>query len=88
MDNPPDGQHVYLVTVVTGWFRDAGTSSIPTICLSGSRGDSYRYALYDPVHPEFSPGSEKTFILTTKEYLGELNKLHVMTSLSGHRPKW
>jgi hypothetical protein len=88
MDNPPNGEYVYVLTVITGWLRGAGTTSVPTITLVGQRGCTYMHALYDPFSPRFEAGSEKTFLLTTKHSLGELTHMHVCSSLSGRNPTW
>jgi hypothetical protein len=90
MDNPVGGAaaYVYVLTVITGWVQDAGTTSVPTVTLVGARGSSFQHALFDPWNPTFDAGSEKTFMLTTKHSLGALTQLHVWSSLSGFNPTW
>ena len=88
MDNPEEYTHIYILTVMTGWFIGAGSSSIPTFYLKGTRGRSNCHALFDPINTFFEAGSEKTFLMTVNDNIGELTDLVIWISLSGANPIW
>ena len=47
-DNHPRDTYVYLITVITGWRDNAGTTSTVGLCLTGENGTSDRHLLRDP----------------------------------------
>ena len=47
-DNHPRDTYVYLVTVITGWRDNAGTTSTVAMFMTGESGQSDRHLLSDP----------------------------------------
>jgi len=86
-DNIPLANYFYLVTILTGWKKGGGTTSLPGIILQGSKAKSLRHVLYHPDR-EFDAGSEHTFLLATLQDLGTLKSVQVWISCTGPYPSW
>lgn len=78
----------YLMTVVTGWVVDGGTTSLPCVYLEGTESCSDPHVLRSPNCPMIEAGTEMTFLLTTRKPLGEMKMLHIWISCTGNSPSW
>ncbi|XP_039984151.1 polycystic kidney disease protein 1-like 2 isoform X2 [Xiphias gladius] len=87
-DTHPGAQYNYLMSVQTGHRKNAGTSAIVTVKLTGSEGESERHTLTDPVKPVFERGAVDMFLLATPFPLGEVRSLRLQHDNSGGHPSW
>ena len=87
-DNPTDVHHYYLVTVMTGWKANGGTTSNVGMYVVGMLGKSVRHILSDPEIESFQMGAEDSFILAEKYSLGPLKSVCVWHDCSGVSPAW
>ncbi|XP_062612733.1 polycystin-1-like protein 2, partial [Saccostrea cucullata] len=89
-ENDPDNRYAYLVCVITGWWKDAGTSANVSLSFSGTRGHSARHCLSESVPGRqcFMSGSEDWFLITTSHSLGDIKSLSVWHDNSGKSPAW
>ena len=89
-ENRPDHDYSYLVCVITGWWKAAGTTANVSLSFSGTRGHSARHCLSDSVPGRqcFLAGYEDWFLVTTPQSLGELRSLSVWHDNKGKSPHW
>ncbi|XP_066489047.1 polycystin family receptor for egg jelly-like [Tiliqua scincoides] len=88
-DNDPFHKVGYLVTIYTGNCCGAGTAADVFIRLIGQAGVSDVHQLKHPRFPKIlQRGSVHTFLLTTKEDLGDIFSLHVWHNNSGYFSSW
>lgn len=87
-DNDPGDVYLYLVCTVTGWWREAGTSSNVFMYMRGTNGQSARHALRDSKRIRFLSGAEDWFLLSTPCSLGELETLTIWHDNVGSSPSW
>nr|XP_022331159.1 polycystic kidney disease protein 1-like 2 isoform X2 [Crassostrea virginica] len=89
-ENRPDHDYSYLVCVITGWWKDAGTTANVSLSFSGTRGHSARHCLSESVPGKqcFLAGYEDWFLVTTPQSLGELRSLSVWHDNKGKSPHW
>ena len=83
-----DSDYHYLVTVITGWQRNAGTSATVAMDMVGSLGVIETLVLADPTRCVHESGAETWFLIATDETLGELSELRVWHDCSGIFPSW
>ena len=57
-DNHPRDTYPYLVTVITGFRDNAGTTSTVGIFITGEEGKSERHLLLDPKRKKFGVRSK------------------------------
>ncbi|XP_063164774.1 polycystin family receptor for egg jelly-like [Candoia aspera] len=88
-DNDPFHTMRYLVTIYTGSRPRAGTKADVFIELTGQNGSSDVHHLRHPAFPEVLQCRRiDTFILTTKEDLGDLFSIHIWHNYGGFGPNW
>ena len=83
-----DAKYYYLLTVITGWKRDAGTSATVTMYMIGTLGVSEALVLADPSRFVHEAGAECWFLVATPSSLGQLRTLRVWHNCSGIFPSW
>ena len=88
LDNNHDDHYTYLVGIVTGWWRHAGTSANVYMYLRGSGGQSARHAMRGVVGEHFVSGQEDWFVLRVAACLGELESITVWHDNAGQDPAW
>ncbi|KAM3833276.1 uncharacterized protein M6D78_011138 [Vipera latastei] len=87
-DNDPFDKVCYLVTLYTGSRVGAGTTATVFIQLIGDQAVSDVHRLSHPEHVPFLRGSINTFLLTTKNDLGEIYCLQAWHDNAGSSPNW
>ncbi|XP_071948700.1 polycystin-1-like protein 2 [Antedon mediterranea] len=87
-DNDPLHCHRYHVTIFTGMRSGAGTSAIVTLTLSGLLGKTKPHVMTSKTRKVLQQGSSDSFLLTTKESLGDLLSVRVWHDNSGSHPEW
>ncbi|KAI0208686.1 Polycystic kidney disease protein 1-like 3 [Lamellibrachia satsuma] len=83
-----DAEYYYLITVMTGWQRDAGTSATVAMYMIGSLGVSETLVMADPTRFIHDSGAECWFLVATTANLGRLLYLRVWHNCSGIFPSW
>ncbi|XP_052820335.1 polycystin family receptor for egg jelly-like [Mya arenaria] len=76
-DNALGDSSYYLIKVMTGLRRGAGTDSRIAFVLTGAKGDTGPREMFDGVRKEFSTGSVMSFFMATKRHLGALEQLNI-----------
>ncbi|XP_067855256.1 polycystin family receptor for egg jelly-like [Heptranchias perlo] len=87
-DNDPCDTACYLVTLFTGGRPDAGTTADVFLTLVSTSVESDVHLLRHPDHQTFRRNSVNTFLLTTKDDLGELTFIRVWHNNVGVSPSW
>ncbi|XP_048463759.1 polycystic kidney disease and receptor for egg jelly-related protein-like [Rhincodon typus] len=87
-DNDPCDNGCYLVTFYTGGRLDAGTTADVFFTMIGASVESEVHLLYHPDHKSFRRNSVDTFLLTTRDELGELTFIRVWHNNVGTSPSW
>ncbi|XP_013922720.1 PREDICTED: polycystic kidney disease and receptor for egg jelly-related protein [Thamnophis sirtalis] len=87
-DNDPFDKVCYLVTVYTGSRIGAGTTAAVFIQLIGDQAVSDVHRLSHPEHVAFLRGSINTFLLTSKNDLGDIYCLQAWHDNAGSSPSW
>ncbi|XP_013397107.1 uncharacterized protein LOC106163933 [Lingula anatina] len=88
VDNEADGMYLYRISVHTGLRRGAGTSANVFIQLTGTGGKTGPRVLIDGFRKNFTQGSVSNFLLTTREFLGDITRIHVWHDGNGYTPDW
>ncbi|KAL1473863.1 hypothetical protein MTO96_038410 [Rhipicephalus appendiculatus] len=88
--NLPTDQQPYIVTIITGFRRNAGTTSKVWLQLVGSEGSSRTFLMKDE---NVNPGtlqrkSEDYFLATTERALGEITEVVFTLEARGNRAPW
>ncbi|XP_013418419.1 uncharacterized protein LOC106179356 [Lingula anatina] len=85
-----DDVYAYILTVKTGFRRNAGTNSKVKIQLFSNNSASPQYSLsaHGSRQKVFTRGSESMFILYTKAPLGELTSICTTQQGTGVKGKW
>ncbi|GAB1295807.1 Polycystic kidney disease protein 1-like 1 [Apodemus speciosus] len=86
-DTPP-GYQLYAVVIDTGFRSPARFTSKVFIVLCGESGCSETKELCCPEKPLFGRNSRHTFILSTPNRLGRLQKIRLWHDSSGPSPCW
>ncbi|XP_033646725.1 polycystic kidney disease protein 1-like 2 [Asterias rubens] len=87
-DNDPFAHYRYDVTIVTGMRRGAGTTAVATLTLVGSDGKSRPQLLAAPGRQVMQRGSADSFIITTRESIGEVTEVRIWHDNAGDSPEW
>lgn len=87
-DNDPFDTLCYLVTIFTGSRWGSGTRANVFIQLMGTEGTSDVHCLSHPYFKTLYRGSINTFLLTTKNDLGDIHSIRVWHDNSGEAPSW
>ncbi|ESO90834.1 hypothetical protein LOTGIDRAFT_73776, partial [Lottia gigantea] len=87
-DNDKDDNYMYLVGVLTGWWKGAGTTSDVFLYLRSRHNQSSRHALIDNERQQFMSGSEDWFLLTTPHCIGPLKSVVIWHDNAGKSPSW
>nr|XP_056718286.1 polycystin family receptor for egg jelly-like [Euleptes europaea] len=87
-DNDPFQRFCYLVTVYTGSRLGSGTTADVFIELIGQNAVSDVHRLEHPTLPILFRAAVNTFLLTTKEDLGDIFSVHVWHNNCGSSPNW
>uniref|UniRef100_A0A8C8RF24 Polycystin family receptor for egg jelly n=1 Tax=Pelusios castaneus TaxID=367368 RepID=A0A8C8RF24_9SAUR len=87
-DNDPFDKVCFLVTLYTGSRLGAGTTADVFLQLIGQNGTSDIHHLRHPNYPSFLRGGMDTFLLTTKNDLGDIYSLRVWHNNRGSSPNW
>ncbi|XDA75303.1 hypothetical protein R6Z07M_005513 [Ovis aries] len=88
LDNDPDDNVCYLVTVFTGSRCGSGTRANVFIQLHGTEGSSDVHCLSHPQFTTLYRGSICTFLLATQKDLGDIHSLRVWHNNEGRSPEW
>ncbi|XP_033756196.1 polycystic kidney disease protein 1-like 2 [Pecten maximus] len=87
-DNCAEDKYMYMVGLVTGWWRHAGTTANVYMYLCGDQGYSSKHLLSDGIARHFQTGAEDWFVLTTPKSLGELQRIVIWHDNAGESPAW
>nr|XP_056718285.1 polycystin family receptor for egg jelly [Euleptes europaea] len=87
-DNDPYDQVCYFVTVYTGSRFGAGTTAEVFIQLIGHKDASDIHCLRHPEYPTLVRGAVDTFLLTSKNDLGDIYSFHAWHNNGGSSPNW
>ncbi|XP_034372510.1 polycystin family receptor for egg jelly isoform X1 [Arvicanthis niloticus] len=87
-DNDPFDTICYLVTIFTGSRLGSGTRANVFIQLMGTESTSDVHCLSHPYIKTLYRGSINTFLLTTKNDLGDIYSIRVWHDNSGKAPSW
>ncbi|XP_025032724.1 polycystic kidney disease and receptor for egg jelly-related protein [Python bivittatus] len=87
-DNDPFDKVCYLVTIYTGSRCGAGTTANVFIQLIGEQAVSDVHCLSHPEHVLFLRGAINTFLLTTKNDLGDIYCFQAWHDNAGSSPNW
>nr|AKN21725.1 PKD1L-2 [Schmidtea mediterranea] len=89
LDNDPEYEYSYVISVHTGSCRNAGTSSDIFINLLGKWGSSGHRKMTDGYRDGlFETGTVCNFVMTTDSPLGDLMALRIWHNSSGIKPSW
>ncbi|XP_052802584.1 uncharacterized protein LOC128232845 isoform X2 [Mya arenaria] len=89
LDNTPLDQQKYEITMETGFWRNAGTTSKISIILHGEEGMSEtRELISEDDRPMFERNSRDKFILTLPDSIGRIWKVQVWHNNFGPSPSW
>uniref|UniRef100_A0A8C6QJD0 Polycystin-1-like protein 1 n=1 Tax=Nannospalax galili TaxID=1026970 RepID=A0A8C6QJD0_NANGA len=86
-DSPP-GHQLYAIVIDTGFRSPAQFTSKVFIVLCGENGLSETKELYCPERSLFERNSRHTFVLSARNHLGPLRKIHLWHDSSGPSPSW
>lgn len=87
-DNDPFHRVCYVITVYTGSRLGSGTTADVFIELIGQNAVSDVHQLEHSTFPILFRAAVDSFLLTTKEDLGELVSLHIWHNNGGPSPNW
>lgn len=87
-DNDPFHRVCYVVTVYTGSRLGSGTTADVFIELIGKDAVSDIHRLEHPTFQILFRAAVDSFLLTTKEDLGDIHSLHVWHNNAGRSPHW
>ncbi|XP_066489046.1 polycystin family receptor for egg jelly [Tiliqua scincoides] len=87
-DNDPFDKVCYLVTIYTGSRLGSGTTADIFIQLIGRRSISDMHCLRHTKYATFGRGAIDTFLLTSKNNLGDVYSFRVWHNNGGLSPKW
>ncbi|XP_060046737.1 polycystin family receptor for egg jelly-like [Erinaceus europaeus] len=87
-DNDPYDKTCYLLTVFTGSRCGSGTRANVFVQLLGTQSTSNVHCLSHPHFPSLYRGSINTFLLTTRNDLGNLHYIRVWHNNEGSSPSW
>ncbi|XP_028733979.1 polycystic kidney disease and receptor for egg jelly-related protein [Peromyscus leucopus] len=87
-DNDPFDNICYLVTIFTGSRLGSGTRANVFIQLMGAESTSDVHCLSHPYFRTLYRGSINTFLLTTKNDLGDIHSIRVWHDNEGKAPSW
>ncbi|XP_069140448.1 polycystin-1-like protein 2 isoform X2 [Argopecten irradians] len=87
-DNCAEDKYIYVVGVVTGWWRHAGTTANVYMYLCGDEGYSSKHLLSGGVARHFKTADEDWFVLTTPKSLGDLRSIVIWHDNAGESPAW
>nr|XP_025042812.1 polycystic kidney disease and receptor for egg jelly-related protein [Pelodiscus sinensis] len=87
-DNDPFDKVCFLVTLYTGSRLGAGTTADVFLQIIGQNGTSDVHCLRHPNYHSFFRGGTDTFLLTTKNDLGDIYSLRVWHNNGGSSPSW
>ncbi|CAH6791306.1 polycystin family receptor for egg jelly [Phodopus roborovskii] len=87
-DNDPFDNICYLVTIFTGSRLGSGTRANVFIQLMGTESTSDVHCLSHPYFRTLYRGSINTFLLTTKNDLGDIHSIRVWHDNEGKAPSW
>ncbi|KAH3817413.1 hypothetical protein DPMN_118947, partial [Dreissena polymorpha] len=82
-DNRLTDSSYYLIRVLTGMRKGAGTRSRVAFVITGQNGDTGSRELFDGFREEFSTGSVMTFLMATRKPLGTLQHMCIWHDNSG-----
>ncbi|XP_052253740.1 uncharacterized protein LOC127860029 isoform X33 [Dreissena polymorpha] len=87
-DNLQSEEYLYLVCIVTGWWKQAGTTANVYINMTGSEGVSGRKCLTHAGRQCFQAGYEDWFLITTTKCLGNIKSVTLWHDGTGDSPQW
>ena len=87
-DNDPYALYRYDITIHTGFRRGAGTTANVTVTLYGDTQQSEPHVLADRNKTILQRGTTDSFLMTTKESLGNLSSVRLWHDNSGNAPEW
>ena len=87
-DNADNAEHFYMVTVLTGMFKNSATTATVYISLTGDKATSAKHLLGDNNVKLFQTSGEDWFILAEDNTLGKLKELTVWVDYSNTSPAW
>ncbi|KAH3794558.1 hypothetical protein DPMN_148095 [Dreissena polymorpha] len=89
LDNTPMDQQKYEITMETGCWRHAGTTSKISLILHGEEGMSEtRELISEDDRPMFERNSRDKFILTLPDSIGKIWKVQIWHNNFGPSPSW
>ncbi|CAH1257139.1 PKDREJ [Branchiostoma lanceolatum] len=89
-DLDPMDMYRYNVTIITGFRRHAGTTASVSLRLIGEEDESETHMVSDPVGDRtvLERGSIDSFLVTTRDSLGDLKEIMVWHNNGGSNPSW
>ncbi|XP_035672972.1 polycystic kidney disease and receptor for egg jelly-related protein-like [Branchiostoma floridae] len=89
-DLDPMDMYRYDVTIITGFRRHAGTTASVSLRLIGEEDESETHMVSDPVSDRkvLQRGAIDSFLITTRDSLGDLREIMVWHNNAGRNPSW
>jgi hypothetical protein len=70
-------EHMYLISILTGWRCGGGTASNVMLQLQGTKGDTKVLAIPNRHGSMFQSGAEEWFAVGTRQSLGTVYRIFV-----------
>ncbi|XP_028400602.1 uncharacterized protein LOC114523771 [Dendronephthya gigantea] len=86
--NKSSDKYFYEVTIHTGSVYNAGTSAHVSIKVSGSEEDLGPRVLYDPTRQCFQRSAIDTFLISSRDFIGDISYLQIWHDNTGVSPSW
>ena len=87
-DNNVEAKYLYIVTVLTGMMKGAGTKAKVSIRMTGEIGTGTKHALADDHISLFQVGAEDLFIVAERHNLGRITNVSLWVDYSDTTPAW
>ena len=86
--NRVSDKYFFEVTIFTGSGYNAGTSAHVSIAVNGSEGILGPIVLYDPMRQCFQRSSIDTFLISSRDFVGDVSYLQIWHDNTGLTPSW
>jgi len=87
-DNDLKAEHLYIVTVLTGMKKGAGTKATVSLRLTGENGRGIKHVLADDHVALFQVSAEDLFVIAEKINLGRITHVSLWVDYSNTSPAW
>ena len=87
-DNNVEATNLYIVTVLTGMMKGAGTKAKVSIRLTGENGRGAKHVLADNHISLFQVSDEDLFVVAERHNLGRITEVSLWVDYSDTTPAW